>query len=333
MDLLTINLLNGISFGMVLFLLAMGLSITLGVMGILNLAHGSLFMIGGFIAVTMVHSGGDFWLAIVIGSIGAGVAGLIIERLFLVHLYKQLDSQVLLTLGLVYIIGNIALWVYGGRVQIFDPPAFLNWRITVGRYAFPFYRIFLIGLGAIGFFILWWLIEKTRIGAMVRAGMDNKEMTMGLGINYGLTCSAVFTLGACVGGFAGSVATPFIGVVQGMALDILLYALIVVVVGGPGSVLGTLIGALIIGIVDAFGKAFFPNFAMFTMYLVLIIMLLVKPTGILGRSQNVESTAGSPVLVMPSSMPQTRLLKYGPYVVCLLAFILLPPSFPSISEV
>jgi branched-chain amino acid transport system permease protein len=328
MDLLTINLLNGISFGMVLFLLAMGLSITLGVMGILNLAHGSLFMIGGFIAVTMVHSGGDFWLAIVIGSIGAGVAGLIIERLFLVHLYKQLDSQVLLTLGLVYIIGNIALWVYGGRVQIFDPPAFLNWRIAVGRYAFPFYRIFLIGLGAIGFFILWWLIEKTRIGAMVRAGMDNKEMTMGLGINYGLTCSAVFTLGACVGGFAGSVATPFIGVVQGMSLDILLYALIVVVVGGPGSVLGTLIGALIIGIVDAFGKAFFPNFAMFTMYLVLIIMLLVKPTGILGRSQNVESMAGSPVLVMPSSMPQTRLLKYGPYVVCLLAFIILPPLFP-----
>jgi branched-chain amino acid transport system permease protein len=328
MDLLIINLLNGISFGMILFLLAMGLSITLGVMGILNLAHGSLFMIGGFIAVTMVHSGGDFWLAIVIGSIGAGVAGLIIERLFLVHLYKQLDSQVLLTLGLVYIIGNIALWVYGGRVQIFDPPAFLNWRIAVGRYAFPFYRIFLIGLGAIGFFILWWLIEKTRIGAMVRAGMDNKEMTMGLGINYGLTCSAVFALGACVGGFAGSVATPFIGVVQGMALDILLYALIVVVVGGPGSVLGTLVGALIIGIVDAFGKAFFPSFAMFTMYLVLIIMLLVKPTGILGRSQNVESTAGSPVLVMPSSMPQTRLLKYGPYVACLLAFILLPPLFP-----
>jgi ABC-type branched-subunit amino acid transport system permease subunit len=143
-----------------------------------------------------------------------------------------------------------------------------------------------------------------------------------------LTCSAVFTLGACVGGFAGSVATPFIGVVQGMSLDILLYALIVVVVGGPGSVLGTLIGALIIGIVDAFGKAFFPNFAMFTMYLVLIIMLLVKPTGILGRSQNIESTAGNPVLVMPSSMPQTRLLKYGPYVVCLLAFIILPPLFP-----
>jgi branched-chain amino acid transport system permease protein len=328
MDLLTINLLNGISFGMILFLLAMGLSITLGVMGILNLAHGSLFMIGGFIGVSVVHSGGDFWLAIVIGSIGAGVAGLIIERLFLVHLYKQLDSQVLLTLGLVYIIGNIALWVYGGRVQIFDPPALLNWRITVGRYAFPFYRLFLIGLGAIGFFILWWLIEKTRIGAMVRAGMDNKEMTMGLGINYGLTCSAVFTLGAFVGGFAGTVATPFIGVVQGMALDILLYALIVVVVGGPGSVLGTLMGALIIGIVDAFGKAFFPNFAMFTMYLVLIIMLLVKPTGILGRSQNVESPTGSPVVVMPSSMPQTRLLKYGPYVICLLAFILLPPFFP-----
>jgi branched-chain amino acid transport system permease protein len=175
---------------------------------------------------------------------------------------------------------------------------------------------------------LWWLIEKTRIGAMVRAGMDNKEMTMGLGINYGLTCSAVFTLGACVGGFAGVVATPFIGVVQGMALDILLYALIVVVVGGPGSVLGTLVGALIIGLVDAFGKAFFPDLAMFTMYLVLILMLLIKPSGILGRSRNVEETPLGLTSPMTPSVPRGFLIKYGPYFICILVFMLLPPLLP-----
>lgn len=328
MELLTINLLNGVSFGMILFLLAMGLSITLGVMGILNLAHGSLFMIGGFIGVSVVNSGGNFWLAIIAGSMGAAVAGLIIERLFLGRLYKQLDNQVLLTLGLVYIVGNIALWIYGGRVQIFDLPPLLNWRIAVGSFAFPFYRLFLIGLGGIAFILLWWLIERTRIGAIVRAGMDNKEITMGLGINYPLTCSAVFTLGACIGGFAGTVATPFIGVVQSMSLDILLYALIVVVVGGPGSVLGTLLGALIIGIVDAFGKAFFPDLAMFTMYLVLIIMLLLKPTGILGRSQNVDTASGSSIPVIPSFTPRTRLLKWSPYFIFLLAFMVLPPLLP-----
>jgi branched-chain amino acid transport system permease protein len=328
MDLLTINLLNGISFGMILFLLAMGLSITLGVMGILNLAHGALFMIGGFIALSTVNAGGNFWLAIMLGSIGAGIFGLIIERLFLSRLYQQLDNQVLLTLGLVYIIGNVALWIYGGRVQLFDTPPLLTWRISIGDYAFPFYRIFLIGVGAVAFIALWWLVERTRIGSIVRAGMDNKEMTRALGINYGFTCSAVFALGSLVGGFAGCVATPLIGVFQSMALDILLYALIVVVVGGPGSVLGTLIGALVIGLVDAFGKAFFPTLAMFTMYLVLILMLLIKPSGILGRSRNIEGTNPGPTSSITSYTPRGFLAKYGPYFICFLSFMVLPPLMP-----
>ncbi|HUL20005.1 MAG TPA: ABC transporter permease [Thermodesulfobacteriota bacterium] len=328
MDLLTINLLNGISFGMILFLLAMGLSITLGVMGILNLAHGALFMIGGFIALNTANSGGNFWLAIALGSIGAGVFGLIIERLFLSRLYQQLDNQVLLTLGLVYIIGNVALWIYGGRVQLFDSPPVLTWKISIGNYAFPFYRIFLIGVGVVAFIVLWWLVERTRIGSIVRAGMDNKDMTRALGINYSLTCTAVFALGAFVGGFAGSVATPLIGVFQSMALDILLFALIVVVVGGPGSVLGTLIGALIIGLVDAFGKAFFPDLAMFTMYLVLILMLLIKPSGILGRTRNVEGTPPGPTASATPCAARGFFVKYGPYFICFLAFMLLPPLLP-----
>jgi branched-chain amino acid transport system permease protein len=323
MELVTINLLNGISFGMILFLLAMGLSITLGVMGILNLAHGSLFMIGGFVGVSVMRSGGGFWLAVAAGSIGAAIAGLIMERLFLGRLYKQLDNQVLLTLGLVYIIGNAALWIYGGRVQIFDPPPLLNWKIAVGQYAFPFYRVFLIGVGAIAFVVLWWLIEKTRVGAIVRAGMDNKEMTMGLGVNYGLTCSAVFALGACVGGFTGTLAIPFIGVVQSMALDILLYALIVVVVGGAGSVLGSLLGALVIGIVDAFGKAYFPDLAMFSIYMVLILMLLLRPTGMLGRKQNAEESGGAPAPIL-SRLPGSVLFRSIPWILCGLAFLVVP---------
>jgi branched-chain amino acid transport system permease protein len=328
MELLAINLLNGVSFGMVLFLLSMGLSITLGIMGILNLAHGSLFMIGGFVGVSVVHAGGGFWLAIVVGSLGAAAAGLLIERVFLERLYKQLDNQVLLTLGLVYIIGNAALWIYGGRVQMFDPPPLLNWKWAIGNYAFPFYRVFLILAGVIGFVVLWLVIEKTRIGAIVRAGMDDKETTMGLGINYNLVCSAVFAFGACVGGFAGSVSVPFIGMVQYMALDILLYALIVVVVGGPGSVVGTLIGALIIGLADALGKALIPNLAMFSIYLVLILMLLVRPTGILGKSRNIDTTGGAPILTVSPGMPRARWIRVGFYSLALLAFVVSPPLLP-----
>ncbi len=327
MELIIINLLNGISFGMILFILAMGLSITLGVMGILNLAHGALFMIGGFIGVSIIRSGGNFWLATILGSLGAGVLGFLIERLFLARLYKQLDNQVLLTLGLIYIFGNIVLWIFGGRVQLFDPPAILSWKISIGNYAFPFYRMFLICIGAILFIIIWWLIEKTRIGAIVRAGMDNKEMAMGLGINYSLTCSIVFTLGSFIGGFAGCMAIPFIGVVHSMSLEILLYALIVVVVGGPGSVFGTLLGGILIGIIDAFGKAFFTDLAMFTLYLVLIITLLLKPTGLWGRSQIFE-TAGPPSSSVPTFKSKNIFIKYAPYPILIFIFIVLPPFLP-----
>ena len=285
MDLLLINLLNGVSFGMILFLFAMGLSITLGVMGILNLTHGALFMLGGFVGLTVVKAGGNFWLAVLAGGAIAGLLGLIIEGLLLRRLYRQLDDQVLLTLGLVYILGNIALWIYGGRIYSVPPPAFLAYPVDIGDFKFPLYRLTLIGIGVVAFFVLWWLIEKTRFGAIIRAGMDDRQMTTGLGLNYGLTSSIVFTIGAFAGGLAGFLATPVIGVVFTMSLDILLYALIVVVVGGTGSIQGTLLGALIIGVMDAFGKAYLQDFAMFTMYLVLIIMLLIKPTGILGRKQ------------------------------------------------
>lgn len=280
-----LNFLNGISFGMILFLLAMGLSITLGIMGVLNLTHGALFMVGSFIGLTVVRSGGNFWLATIAGGAAAGVIGLVMERGFLNRLYKQLDDQVLLTLGFVYILENAALWIYGGSAQMASPPDFFSFAIPIGSRAFPVYRLVLIGIGIVAFIVLWWLIEKTRVGAIVRAGMDDKEMTMGLGVNYPLTCSIIFALGAFAGGLAGQLAAPVIGVIFNEPIQILLYAMIVVVIGGPGSVLGTLIGALVIGIANSFGQVYLPSFAMFTMYIVMIVMLLVKPNGILGRKQ------------------------------------------------
>ena len=147
---------------------------------------------------------------------------------------------------------------------------------------------------------------------------------MGMGVNYGLTCSAVFTLGACIGGFAGTLAIPFTRVVQSMALDILLYTLIVVVVGGAGSVLGSLLGALLIGIVDAFGKSFFPDFAMFSIYMVLIFMLLLRPTGMLGRKQSVEDSGGAPAPILSGGIPGSILFRSIPWILCILAFLVVP---------
>ena len=283
MVLIFIHILNGISFGMILFLIAIGLSITLGVMGILNLAHGALFMIGGFVGYTLVTHGVNFWLAVLIGGVGAGLVGLIAERVFLSRLYKQFDNQVLLTLGLVYIIQNLSLWIYGGAAKSFSAPVYLKFAVAIGDYRFPAYRLTLIALGAVLLVILWLVIERTKLGSIVRAGMDDKEMAMGLGLNYPLTCSLVFAFGAFVCGLAGVLAAPIIGVVHSMPMEILLYAMIVVIVGGPGSVSGTFLAALVIGIVDSIGKAYFPDFAMFTIYIVFIGVLLIKPAGLMGK--------------------------------------------------
>ena len=211
-------------------------------------------------------------------------------------------------MGLVYIFTNITLWIYGGHGRITVPPSFLSSAIGIGTHSFPVYRLALIFIGSASFVFLWWLVDKTRVGAIVRAGMDDKRMTVGLGINHGLICSVIFAVGAFTGGFAGFLGSPVIGVVFSMPLDILLYALIVVVVGGPGSVLGTLIGALLIGIMDSFGKAIFPDFAMFTIYVVLIITLLFKPSGILGRPQ--EEKKGEPIRVSMNEYSHSRFVGF-----------------------
>jgi len=283
MDLWVLNLLNGISFGMVLFLLAAGLSLTLGVMGILNLAHGSLFMIGAFVGFFVFSGGGSFWVAALLAGAIAGLVGLVLEKAFLGRLHNLFDAQAMLLVGVVYILGNLGLWIFGPQNRLASPPLSLAFSVRIGNYTFPAYRLALILIGTIVFISLWWLLAKTRIGAIIRAGMDDREMTTGLGVNYGLISTAVFSLGAFTAGFAGAIALPMIGVAPSIAWDILLYSFIVVVVGGMGSMLGSLIGSLFIGLVDTFSRALFPDIATFTLYTVLVITLLVKPSGILGR--------------------------------------------------
>jgi len=283
MEVVFLNFLNGISYGMILFLLAAGFSLIFGTMGIMNLAHGSLYLVGAFLGLTIVGLWGNFWLALLGGAVGAAIVGLLLERVLLARLYKQLNEQVLLTLGLVYVFGNLILWVYGPASRMGTAPPIVSGAVTIAGLAFPVYRFLLIGVGVVVVIGLWWLLERTRVGAVVRAGMDDKQMTEGLGINYRVICSGVFALGALLGGFAGFIGIPIVGAHYDAGFDILLLAAIVVIVGGVGSVPGALVGAMVIGLIDTFGRAYFPDFALFTIYLAMIVILLVRPVGLLPR--------------------------------------------------
>ena len=280
MDAILINLLNGLSFGAVLFLLAAGLSLILGLMGVLNLAHGALFLFGAYVGVFLSRQGLHFILAALGGGVSAAVIGLAKERWFLRHLHGRILEQVLISFGFIYILTNSATWIWGTLPQIVTTP--VTGSVHIGELTFPVYRLIIVIAGIVIGLGLY-LFDRTRVGAMIRAGMDNKEMTMGLGINIGLIFTLVFCLGAFIAGFAGILGVPIMGAYPEVAMDALLLALIVVVIGGTGSISGAALASLMIGILDAFSKALFPGLAYFAIYLALVLVLLFKPSGLLGR--------------------------------------------------
>jgi len=284
MEAVLLTFLNGISYGMLLFLVASGMSIVMGLMGIINLAHGALYMVGGYIGWTIaVQYDLNFGLAVFLGGCAGGLTGLIIERGFLRRLYKQPNEQVLVTFGFVYILSNLCVWIWGPRRRLQFTGESLSGLIYLGNIPFPVTRVFTIITGIVVAVVLWWLQDKTRFGAMVRAGMDDKEMTTGLGINLERVSMLVFFLAAFVAGIAGVVGAQLLGVYSWLSTDILVLALVVVIVGGMGSVQGALSGGIVIGLIDTVFKTLFPQFSMFTIYVAMIIILMVRPSGLWGR--------------------------------------------------
>lgn len=283
MSTFTITTLNGVSYAFILFLLAAGFSLTFGVMGVLNLAHGALYVLGAYFGLAIISTLDSFWLGVVVAAAGTGLIGLGIYYFFLRHLYGKVPEQAVLTIGLSMAFANIILWVWGPFAKMGLTPDVFTGVVRVGDLAFPIYRLVVVAVGLIVLILLWWMQDKTRVGAIIRAGMDNKEMTRSLGINYGLVSTLVFLFGAALAGFAGVMGTPILGAYPSMGDALLLLALMVVVVGGTGYIQGTMLGALIIGLLDTFGKAYVPSVALFTAYLIFVIVLLVRPSGILGR--------------------------------------------------
>lgn len=284
---LAIQALNGVSLGCVLFLLAAGLSLIYGLMGFLNLAHGSYFMFAAYVGVAIARTTGNLLLAIVAGGATIAVMGIVMERLLFRHLYKEPVSQVLLTLGLLFIFGDVVKWIWGGYPYSVAPPAFLTGFTDILGRNYPVYRLAVIIAGLSVALLLWLFLEKTLFGAIIRAGVDDKEMVTGLGINIKFFFTVIFGLGSFLAGFGGVMATPIMGAYLGMDGEVLLLALVVVVVGGLGTLGGALLGSMVISITYVLAAAFIPEVSMFIMFATMALILIVRPSGLMGKKRSI----------------------------------------------
>jgi branched-chain amino acid transport system permease protein len=278
-----LQLFNGVSYGALLFLLGSGLSLIFGVMRIVNIAHGSYFLLGSYVALTVIWTTGSWLLALPAGALAIGLLGLAMERIFLRPLGFDVLRQVLVTFGFMLLFQQAALDIWGGDNFMINPPAQLTRSIAVGSLHLPLYRIFMIALAAAIGLALWFVLERTRVGAMVRATVDDAEMARGIGIDTARVSMLVFALGALLAGLGGVIGGAFLGVYPGVDLQILPIAFAVVIIGGMGSLAGAAIGAVLVGLADNFGKALFPEISYFTLYAPMVLLLAVKPTGLFGR--------------------------------------------------
>ena len=284
MEQLGLSFLLGISYGMVLFLIAVGLSLVLGIMGVLNLAHGVIFMVGGYIGITVAKLTNNFIYGIFAGALAGGILGLLMERGVLRFLYKQILEQVLVTFGFVYIITNATYWIWGTWPKSAYIPSLLAGSIPIGQVEFPVYRFGILVIGGAICLGLWWLQEKTKYGSVVRAGMDDAQMVSGLGVNLTPITIGAFFFGSALAGSAAVLGAPLLGFVNpNTGADMLFVALAVVIVGGVGSVQGALAGALLIGTINTLAVTYFPGIAVFAQYLLMVLILLLRPSGLLGR--------------------------------------------------
>jgi branched-chain amino acid transport system permease protein len=275
---------NGIAFGMLLFLLASGLSLMFGLMGVINLAHGAYFMVGGYVGLTVLEATESFLLALAAGSLAGALLGFITERFLMRRLYGLRGHEsILLTFALSLVLGDMSLFLWTGTPRWVQAPAFLQFSFSLLGNPYPAYRVAIIAIGISIFAGLYWFQERTLWGAMVRAGVDNKEMATGLGINVPLVFTMVFSFGAFLAGFGGFVGSPILGLHTGLGVEIIMLALAVVIVGGIGSLPGCLATCLLLGLSDTLGKVLWPSYASLTIYLVVVIVLLVKPSGLFTR--------------------------------------------------
>ncbi|WP_424627790.1 branched-chain amino acid ABC transporter permease [Bradyrhizobium sp. SYSU BS000235] len=287
MDLLTLGIqfLNAIQYGTVLFLVASGLTLVFGILGVINLAHGAFYMLGAYLAYWLALLTGNFWIALVGATLIALVVGGVLEVTLIRRLYgRDHLAQVLLSFGLILVVDEIRQILFGKDVHSVAPPDVLRGAIQLtDNLSYPVYRLAIGVFGLLVAAAIFVIIRKTKIGMIVRAGAENREMTKALGIGFDTVNLGVFSVGIALAALAGAVIAPVATVYPGMGDSMLILSFVVVVLGGIGSIEGAAIGALLIGLTDTFGKIFFPSLSSVLVYLLMAAVLLVRPNGILGR--------------------------------------------------
>src|SRR5580704_982434 len=303
MEVFVAQLLNGLVFGVLLFLMAAGLSLIFGLMNVVSLAHGSFFMLGAFFGLSIFQVTHSFWLAMVIAPVAVAVIGIVMERLFMRPLYRRGHmDQVLLTFGFTFVFFDVVQSIWGRTVLNLSAPPGLQHAIQIGDGVFSAYRLFLIALGVALALMLWLVLERSRLGAMVRAGVDDAAMAAGLGANVPALFTSIFGFGVALAALGGIAAGPVLGLYPGMDTEILIPAFIVIVIGGMGSLRGAFVGSLLIGIADTFGKAYLQSIALFLIYLAMLVVLLIRPQGLFGIKYSDVAIAPA---VSSTSLPAT----------------------------
>ena len=278
-----IQTLNSIAFGGLLFLLSSGFSLAFGLMRIPNLAHGGFFMLGAYFGATITHFGGNFWVAVLGAGLGVGLIGILFERFILRRLAGNVQGQVLVTLGVSFIIADLCLMIWTGDPWTVPAPPSLRPPLLFGGFAFPTFRLVVLGIALVTAVALYFLMDRTRLGAMIRAGVDDPDMARVVGIRVSQLFTIVFALGAGLAGFAGIIGGPILSVYPGLDQDMLPLALVVVILGGTGSLLGSFVGSIIVGFIYNFGQALLPELAYFVLFLPMLLVLIFRPQGLFGR--------------------------------------------------
>jgi branched-chain amino acid transport system permease protein len=276
--------LNALSQAALLFFLGVGLTLIFGIMRIVNFAHGAFYMLGAFVGYSVARATGSFWFALIVAPLVVGAVGTVFEFGILRRLYRRDASAFLMvTFGLALVLGELIRLVWGPEALPLEPPATFTGIVFIMDEPFPTYRLFLVGAGIVVAIGIWQFLERTRLGLLIRATSQIPEMVHALGVDVNLVRSATFGIGCGLAGIGGVLAAPLVTASIGMAATMIIDAFVIVIIGGMGSFLGSLISAVLVAFVEVFGNYYFPDLALAFMYLIMLLVLVVRPGGLLGK--------------------------------------------------
>jgi branched-chain amino acid transport system permease protein len=276
--------LNGLSFAGVLFLLSSGFTLIFGLMRIVNMAHGATYLVGGYVAYSVLAGTGSYLLAIIAAPVAMAVLGLLLERVLLQRIRGLPEPELLLTMGVAFVMTDLALGIWGGDPLTVQSPGFLRSSLHLGSITYPIDRLAIFVLAVLIGVALYYVLVRTRTGAIIRAGVDDREMVSALGINVGRVFTIVFVAGALLAGLAGVLGGGLLTLYPGGDSDILALSVVVVIIGGLGKLEGAIVGSFVVGLLNNYANAYFPEFAYFSLFAPMIVVLLWRPQGLFGSA-------------------------------------------------